>query len=289
VFVLVTDAFGVGFLHRNGASLEVPSPSALDGGQWLGNLTLSETWRPLVGGNCESAVYTRVAWSLCYQEQFYLICVLALWLAPQRLTRALGAVTIAVVAFQLMAADAGALHKYRGTFVYYWDVFAIGLAVYWRLSLSEGSPPWARRGIELGLVVIAVLHAISEERLVAMAPSLFGVILIVLYRWDAVAGSRAWLAPLRACGRRSFSIYLIHLPVTMVGNELLVRAGLDAFWARTLVIMPVVTLAAVAVGWAFHHAIERHFLGRPPELRRRAGAGSDRPVSLGGSLAVKPA
>jgi peptidoglycan/LPS O-acetylase OafA/YrhL len=115
--------------------------------------------------------------------------------------------------------------------------------------------------------------------------------LIVLYRWDAAAGSLAWLAPLRACGRRSFSIYLIHLPVTMAGNELLIRAGLDPLWARLLVILPVVTAGSVAAGWAFHHAIERHFLGQPPLLRRRtvAVAGPGRVVSLGGSLAVNAA
>lgn len=290
-FVALVDALGLGVLHKNGVALELDSPAALDLSQWLGNLTLTETWRPLLAGNTYSSVYTRVAWSLCYQEQFYLVCVLALWLAPARLERSLAWATVAIVAFHLVRQDAGAEHTYRGTFPIYWHVFAVGLAVYWRLNLSGGADPRARRGVELALGALTCYQAVMSD-VAGTAPYAFGFLLIALKRWDRAAGTSAWLAPVRACGRRSYSIYLAHLPVTVIGNYLLVDCGVESFWARVVVLLPVVTAASVAAGWAFHRAVESRFLGQPPKLGSRPGAPSGLPApgaTRRGAAAVAPA
>jgi peptidoglycan/LPS O-acetylase OafA/YrhL len=280
-FVAAADGLGLGLLHRNGQSLEIPSPEALNASQWLGNLTLTETWRPLVAGSRESSVFTRVAWSLCYQEQFYLICVLALWLAPARLERALALATAAILAFHLAAEDSGRLFYYDGTFLIYWHVFAVGLAVYWRLNRSAAEPAWARRGVEAGLAALAYL-GYSGGSVPEAASATFGLVLIAMYRWDKAAGALAWLAPVRACGRRSYSIYLIHLPVTTAGNVLLTQLGVGAFWPRVFVALPLVTAASFAVGWAFHRAVESHFLGPPPVpgVRARRAAALAGPISI---------
>lgn len=271
VFVIATDFLGNPRLHENGVSLALSSPSSLDFGQWLGNFTLTETWRPRIGGNSEVAVFTRVAWSLCYQEQFYFVCMLALWLFPARLDKALACLTGVLVTFRLILEDSGRLHLYEGTFPLYWHVFAIGLAVYWRLNLSSGSPTWARRGVDVGLGAMACLAATTGS-VQTTAPYVFGLSLIGMHRFDAIAGNSRWLQPLRACGRRSYSIYLIHLPITIVGNGALIFLGLDSFWARCLVVLPVVTAGSVAAGWAFHTYVESHFMGLPPVLGRLAPA-----------------
>jgi peptidoglycan/LPS O-acetylase OafA/YrhL len=276
-FVVLTagfDALGFVRLHRNNLSLEIASPGDLVLAQWVGNLTLTETWRPLTGG-LEPAVFTRVAWSLCYQEQFYVICVLALWLAPNRLGRALALATTAIVAFRLGAWDAGALHRIEGLFPVYWHEFAVGLAVYWRLNGCTGPATpanlAAKRGLDLFLV--ALLVSASRYGFVStIAASGFGLLLIGLYRWDHLTGGLHWLGPVRACGRRSFSIYLAHLPVAAVGNTLLYDLGLTGFWARLLVTVPLVTMASVAVGWGFFHLVERWFLGAPALPRPVASA-----------------
>ena len=264
--VAVLDTLGLPGLHRNAFSLEIDAPGDLTFAQWLGNLTLTETWRPLLGGGSGS-VYTRVAWSLCYQEQFYAVCALVLWLAPGRLDRVLAAASVAIVGFHLAAWDVGAGPRIEGTFPVYWHVFAVGLAVYWRLNRApEGN---ARRGVELGLAgLIVVGWATSSVATTASAG--FGILLIALHRWDRRAGQLGWLDPVRAIGRRSYSIYLIHLPVTTVGNALLAGLGLSGFWPRVLVMVPVVTGASVAVGWAFYRAVECRFLG-PPPLPRKPG------------------
>lgn len=269
VFVAGSDALGVGVLHHNGVSLELVSPASLNFSQWLGNLTLTETWRQHLSARGDVVVFTRVAWSLCYQEQFYFLCMLALWLAPRRLEQALVGATVAIVGFRFCAADVGMLWRCEGTFPIYWHLFAVGLAVYWRLNLSAGAPAWGRRGVDLGIAALACEQAV-QGTFATVAPYVFGLLLIVMWRWDAVLGCSSWLAPIRACGRRSFSIYLIHLPVTMVGNLSLVDLGLESFWARALVVLPVVTAASVAVGWGFHHTVERHFMGQAPLFQRKA-------------------
>lgn len=286
-FVVATDALGFSVLHHNGVSLELISPAKLDLRQWLGNLTLTETWRQHLGGHSEVQVFTRVAWSLCYQEQFYFICMLALWLAPRRLELALAGATAVIVGFRVIAADIGALSRFEGSFPVYWHFFAVGLAVYWRLNLSAGSPAWGRRLVEIVLLMNACDQAILGRGFATAAPYAFGVLLIGMWRWDATLGISTWLAPIRACGRRSFSIYLIHLPVTMVGNHALVSLGLDAFWARALVILPMVTAASVAVGWVFHRVVERHFLGQPPVFPKSTPAGSS--IAFGSGFTVHAA
>lgn len=288
VMVAGSDALGLSRLHHNGHSLEIAAPSTLGLKHWLGNLTLTETWRPLVNGGGVN-VFTRVAWSLCYQEQFYLVCVLAFWFAPGRLDLALALATAAIVAYRVSAWDSGALDRIDGTFPVYWHVFAVGLAVYWRLSgAGSAADParwWPRRGVELMLAALLALGGYHRSAPTASSAG-FGLLLIALYRWDVAAGALSWLGPLRAVGRRSFSIYLTHLPVTTAGNALLYDLGLTGYWARALVLVPSVTLAAVAVGWVFHRAVESRFLGAPPALplgvwRARRPAVAAVPVCLG--------
>ena len=73
----------------------------------------------------------------------------------------------------------------------------------------------------------------------------FGLALIGLRAWDERAMTVRWLAPVRACGRRCYSIYLVHLPVCTVGTLWLYERGITGFWLRVLFMIPIV---AIAVG-----------------------------------------
>ncbi len=259
--VLALDALGWSSLHKNGLSLEIGSPRDLTASQWIGNLTLTETWRPILMGP-ETAVFTRVAWSLCYLEQFYLLCVIAVALWPERFGRALAVATAAIVFFRVAAWDSGALHRIDGLFPVRWHEFAVGLAVYWRLNGPTAASFWHRRGLEafiLAVLGIACLHQFVST----IASALLGLALIVMYRWDGVVSAFGWLAPLRKCGTWSYSIYLTHLPVVAVCNPILNNLGLSGFWARTFVLLPMVAAVSMVVGWAFYQAVERRFLAPP--------------------------
>jgi peptidoglycan/LPS O-acetylase OafA/YrhL len=279
--VVALDAGGLGRLYRGGGlSVALDPPGALDWRQWLGNVTLTETWRPHLGGP-ERSIYTAVAWSLCFEEQFYLVCFLALWFAPGRLFRALGLATAALAAVRAYAWGVNGLGGLAGTFPLLWHEFAVGLAVFYRLNLADRV--FEKRLAELGLAALLAAGLITHGRSTATAAG-FGLALIALRRWDGWSATAGWLGPLRACGRRCYSIYLVHLPAGVVGNPWLFEHGLTSFWGRALVMVPLVSAAGVAAGWAFHAAIESRFLGPPPSLRGRVVRLGPRP-GRGASLA----
>jgi peptidoglycan/LPS O-acetylase OafA/YrhL len=285
------DALGLERLHYGSGrhALQLDSPRALDATQWLGNLTLTEEWRPLVWQPPPRKVLTRVAWSLCYEEQFYFVCFLALLAAPVRLYGMLAAVTAVTVLFRVVSADIGRMHTIQGSFPTLWHEFAIGLAVYWRLNVP--APAAARRAVELGLVALLVVGLNGTQgqpvRYSTPVTALFGLVLIALRDLDERADRLGWLRPLRACGRRCYSMYLVHLPVCTVGCLWLYERGLTSFWARLLVTIPLVSAASVAASWVFFWAVERHFLN-PPILHRDHGRPAAAMAPLAGE-AERPA
>ncbi len=120
----VLDMSGLERLYRGPLAVVLDAPRTLDWRQWLGNVTLTETWRAHLWGP-ERNVYTGVAWSLCFEEQFYLICFLALWLAPGRLFKALGIISLAAVSVRVLAWSTGSLACIAGTFPLLWHMFAV--------------------------------------------------------------------------------------------------------------------------------------------------------------------
>ncbi len=259
-FVVVNwslDRLGLIWLHRGPNSLELLSPGRLDWSQWLGNVTLTETWRQSAWGGSSVEVYTRVAWSLCFEEQFYFVGFLTLLLFPRRLYGALMVLTALIVGFRIFAFDVGWLFHYRGTFIELWQEFAVGLLVYWRLVVPTTRD--SKIMVSLTLMVLLGVGLAWSFRSTWVAAA-FGLALIELRRFDERAKGWRWLGPLRACGHRSYSIYLIHLLVCTIGNELLVWLGISNFWARAFVVTPIVATVAVGVGWIFFDLVESRFL-----------------------------
>ncbi len=265
------DQLGLGRLHGGGHALRLFSPGELDWHQWLGNVTLTETWRPRVWGDPHTVVFTGIAWTLCYEEQFYLVCFAVLLVAPRRLFGVLAAATAAIVGYRVFAYDSGRMSYIEGTFFTLWHEFAVGLAVYWRLVRAPSTRQ--AHAVDAVLVALLVVGVLSEYRWAAVAAA-FGLALIALRRAEPVAARLAWLAPLRAAGRRSYSIYLIHMLICIVGHEWLYGLGIVGFWPRVLVTVPVVSVVSVAAGWAFFEAVESRFLNPP-----RARGPNERPVA----------
>jgi peptidoglycan/LPS O-acetylase OafA/YrhL len=268
VIVAGLDAFGLKRLHCGTHAVKLASPFALDFPRWVGNLTLTETWRPHVWGPARD-VFTGVAWSLCYEEQFYFVCFLALVLAPRRMLAILATVTVGAIALRVGAWHAGCLSRIAGTFPLLWHQFAIGVVVYYRLNMARS---WqARLAWDLGLVAMLIAGLAGPDRETATAAG-FGILLVALRRWDERAEAIAWLKPLRACGLRCYSIYLVHLPVCVVGSLGLYELGLTSFWGRVLVMIPIDLAVSVAVSWAFFDLVESRVLA-PPVFRRNPAGG----------------
>ena len=274
--VMTLDLIGLARVHQGPYTLALPSVDALDGSQWLGNLTLTETWRPLVAGaRCD--VFTRVAWSLCYQEQFYLVCFLALLLTRGSLARTLGIATVAILAVRVVAGDIGAISRIDGTFPMLWHQFAIGLVAYWALSGLMSSA--RKRATLVGLALTALLGMYGRDGATAIS-ALFGLAMILMHRWDHLCARARLLDPLRALGRCSYSVYLAHLPVIVLVSGGLGEVGVTHFWARAFLTVPISAVLGVAAGLAFYHGIESRFL-ELPTLRKPSDFGAMPPTSHG--------
>ena len=292
ITVLVLDRLGLPWLHRTDLGLELYAPGSLSRAEWLGNATLTEQWRPSVFGG-EVRLINRVAWALCYQEQFYLICFLALVLAPRRLYPVLGLATLGIAGSRLWSWDTGWYADLKGFFPDLWHEFAVGLALFWRINLAKSA--WVKRGIEMGLAALFAVGCWYGAVSTAAAAG-FGLILIGFHRWDDAIARQAWLDRLRVCGKRSYAVYLIHLPVCTIGNAGLAAMGLVGFWPRALVMMPTVTAASVAAGYVFYSWVDRRFTKLPdfstwtrpsPRVPSRPGVGLRRGrLAVGGDALV---
>lgn len=257
--VMALDAVGLGIVHASPYALGLSSPQELTFSQWVGNLTLTETWRPIFAGS-EGNVFTRVAWSLCYQEQFYLICFLALLFTRTSLFRVLGFATLGICGVRLAASDIGLIHKIDGTFPVLWHQFAIGLVAYWLLN-AEASRV-AKRSAIAGLALLVGLATWYDDSRTAVS-ALFGLGLVGFRRWDDAWARRRFLEPLRKMGRCSYSIYLAHLPVIILVAGGLGELGITGFWTRAAVMVPASSALAVLAGLAFYRVVESRFLELP--------------------------
>src|SRR5207244_1662290 len=71
----------------------IPRPAELTAAQWFGNLTLTETWRHYLFGDPELKLLGP-SWTLCYEEQFYVVCGVLLLVAPRRFFAGVGVVSL---------------------------------------------------------------------------------------------------------------------------------------------------------------------------------------------------
>lgn len=263
--VFALDQAGLSRLYRNPYALELSSIKDLTREQWIGNITLTETWRPHVAGG-EVNVFTRVAWSLCFQEQFYLICFAALLFRRKPLAWTLAIATVVIVAFRIVAEDVGRLPLLSGTFPMLWHQFAMGLAVYWYLN-GQVSLAW-RRVILCVLALSTLMLPFIREAMSTAVASGFSLAMIGFHRFDDRWARIRSLNPLRAIGRCSYSVYLAHLPVIVITSGLLAECGLSGFWARAAVTVPVASAASIVVGLAFYRWVESRFLEIPSYIHQ---------------------
>ena len=251
----------------------IADPGSLTWLQWLGNVSLTETWRHCLGGDL-TQLFLGHAWTLCYEEQFYVVCGLVLWLTRRRFFLALGVVSLAVLpcAWGVLAGKGPSIDGFF--FDGKWLLFALGILVYHRIHLAKGL---VARCEDAGLLVAlaAVLFAWRmtgdrPEAHVFLAELLSGVAfaaaILTLYRWDIRMACSRLLRPVSLCGTMCYSLYLVHWPVVKPLSHALYLAGLTAPWQTFLISIPLCVLVTVALAWVFHVHVERRFLNTPPTL-----------------------
>ncbi len=286
--------------------------------EWVQNITLTQ-WltlmaNPVAYAATNKTLFVAVYWSLCYEEQFYLVMglmmLLTVVLKMSVLTMTTGLLGVGLVV------NAAFPEVSCGLFIEYWALFAIGVLVFHRLCRirSEGG----RRAVDGGLVALLVASVYlrwfsgvewsadnpmlthdqrAETRIVygelAIASG-FALVLIVMRPLSTRVSSLRLYKPLMLLGTITFSLYLIHqfnlnLIAKVAGKMLAVIPVIGrgvvnpekTWYGLTLQIALHIALASVF--WFF---CERPFLNKPliserkPPREGSARAG-DLPPSAG--------
>jgi peptidoglycan/LPS O-acetylase OafA/YrhL len=260
----------------------IPDASDLTRGQWVGNLTLTETWRRHVLGSPPNFLLGQ-AWTLCYEEQFYAVCGLLLLFAPRRFFG--GVVSVTFACLGLMALHYARTDVNCGGFFFdgHWLLFAAGISVYYQLN-------YASRG-GARLLTAALLGGLLAAALVRFVPALEGafskpvrplaegfiigfasaVIMLATHRWDAAVYAHPFFRPVRLCGHMCYSLYLMHWPVTKVVSHVMDVAGFSGLAPTLLLTIPLaVALSLAGVGLL---PLRGAALSEHPGAPNAAGAG----------------
>lgn len=254
-----------GFLGEalvSSASLQgpiLPVPRGLTAWQWLGNLTLTETWLWHFAGGAEN-LFLPHAWTLCYEEQFYLLIGLVLIPFRRFFFPVLGFLTLIVAALYVFPQPGLYL---TGLFLDgHWLMFASGILVY---QVSNRVPP--SRRIWFGIpLVLGILHAVPDLQQLRLqhnqaylAAFSFALLIMGLKGWDGYLANSRVLSPLRRCGEMCFSLYLVHWPVAKVVGHALDSLGADGPVGILLIRIPASVTMSILVSIVFFRLIERRF------------------------------
>jgi peptidoglycan/LPS O-acetylase OafA/YrhL len=301
VVVTATDWLGYGYLFADNVHpISLPSSLALD--QWAGNLTLTESFRHALFGS-DRLYFLGHAWSLCYEEQFYLVCGVLLAVSRTRFFVNAAILTALVVCVSVAGAAVGV----RSAGFFYdgrWLLFALGMLVYWTLNHAR---PTAKYVFRCGFVcsTVGLLLAFPEFRLALsritglsffadarglvsltnlLTAVVFATTLLFLHRWDTQLRHNRLLSPITWCGTMCYSVYLVHWPVVKPISHLLWRSGVTGWVPTLLVTVPICAVFSIALARLFHCYVERRFLNKPHQnVSSHFGLAAAAPVlSLGG-------
>jgi peptidoglycan/LPS O-acetylase OafA/YrhL len=252
------------------------NPNELSGSQWLGNVTLTESWRQLVFGDQRQYLLGQ-AWSLCYEEQFYLLCGLLLLLVPNFFFRATTYLSVLVGA---AAATAWFLHAPSDGLFFdgRWFTFFFGVLVYWIQNYSSRylDADISRAALVASILIVALftirplrIYALSGARLEFASALIFALALLCLRRFDAKITSSPMLFPISWCGSMCYSLYLSHWTVVKPISMCLWRNGFRSPSATMFITIPACLAASIVVSRAFYLLVEKRFLNTRPAIGAR--------------------
>jgi peptidoglycan/LPS O-acetylase OafA/YrhL len=253
----------------------IAAPQSLTGSQWIGALTLTETWRHHLAG-APSRHLLGHSWSLCYEIQFYSVAAVALWAARRRLFAALGVLTAAILMGRHIVWQLAPAHYLDGFFVDgTWLTFAAGALVYCQVAHRSRLGAIATRLLLAAGVAYALRRpsAVESQLLIAFG---FALVVSLLWSLDSRLATAPSLRPLSACGKMGYSLYLVHWPIVKALDQLLRLAGVTGAAGTLCITLPLCMVVSVAAAGVFHRWVEQRIhhgsRGRQVRLPRESSA-----------------
>lgn len=238
----------------------IASPASFGFWEWLGNLTLSSVWLSRLL-NEHIPFLNAIAWTLCYEEAYYLIVGLVLAIAGSRwLFVGISVITGVFFLLPYFGINTSSTPADR-----FWNGFAAGVAAYF---IVKERSFWIRFLYTVTLVAATIILLTRMSNNVEAGGAIgavFACILVVLHPFDSTLSSIRILWPLQWCGQRCYSIYLVHWPVC----KLLATLFHDFGWDEYAAFWPVATIpASLLIGNLFYHLVERRFLNSRNECSK---------------------
>jgi peptidoglycan/LPS O-acetylase OafA/YrhL len=276
--------YGVLFIAFVVAPLLLALPAGY-GGQQIWLWTYTENFAAPFGGS--NPLFPHF-WSLCVEEQFYLVWPLVVRVAGRRGVIALGsALVVIAIASRIyvrmhFGQPVGAEAAYSFTPCRF-DALAIG-AVTAALLRGErvGTQVIHRTGarllavagtfvVLLGLVVGRLGRLGEPMQFTGYTIIAFGFAVVLVGAMAPTSRFFAW-APLRTIGTYSYAMYVFYAPLhLLVGLPLLARIGAAPSIAWALAYVAAASLATFCLAALSYHFYERYFLALKPRLAPLAG------------------
>ena len=205
-------------------------------------------------------------WYVAIDFQLFVLALamvmLAEWLQRRwRLDAARAAWLLAVLVLAMAAASLFAFNlraELDSTAFYFIGSYGLGMLAFW-LGRIERTERWVAALVLLAaLGVVALLWDWRIRIAIALGMAL---LLAVLQRRGWLSAPPLWLAaePLLWLGRISYSLFLIHFPVILLVNAVVVQLGVHAPWIDLLGMVAAVALAIGAAALLY-----RWVESRPP-------------------------
>ena len=266
--------------------------------EWLQNVTLTQwlslIWDPINNPAANPRLFVAAFWSLCYEEQFYLVMAGLLALVA----RYPKAVLHGIIALAIISIAWGAAFPTRkfGFFIEYWAAFASGSLAYYRLCVLIDAR--SRHAIDVSLLLLCLTSAYlgwgpdadwgpppsTEDAFVvswtsvALASGMALVLIAIRPLDDTYRSLRSVSVPLAGLAAISYSLYLTHQYCLAfaggVARRVISTLHLPERWELNCAGQILVLLGVATVFW---YLCERPFLNTNRSAQQLRDARSSSP------------